>query len=174
MQAADEIYFSDNFFSAGITDIFDKNEYKIGQLDLKSAFTSSVDVIDPSGSIRLHAAFPLFSRRWVLKNKEDERIGDLSSTFSFFAKRFKYDAVGRGVYRVESEAFSHEFTMTEERGNNKIAVFEKISGFMGAPAYKLVNYSEVLSNDELIAVVMGVRMILKKRRNNNAVPPPGQ
>lgn len=174
MQATDEIYFSDNFFSAGTTDIFDKNEYKIGQLDLKSAFTSSVDVMDPSGSVRLHAAFPMFSRRWILKNKEDGRIGELRSTFSFFAKRFEYNAVGRGVYQVESEAFSHEFTITEERGNNKIAIFAKISGFMEAPAYKLVNYSEVLSNDELIAVVMGVRMILKKRRNNNAAPPPGQ
>ncbi|WP_158737394.1 hypothetical protein [Alteribacillus sp. YIM 98480] len=174
MQAANEIYFSDNFFSAGITDIFDKNENKIGKLDLKSAFTSSIDVMDPNGSIRLYAAFPLFSRRWVLKDKEDERIGELRSTFSFFAKRFEYETEGRGVYRVESEAFSHEFTITEERGNNKIAIFEKISGFMEAPAYKLINYSNVLSNDELIAVVMGVRMILKKRRNNSAGPPPGQ
>lgn len=38
------LYFKDNFFSSGITDIMDREGRVIGSLDLKSAFGSSLDV----------------------------------------------------------------------------------------------------------------------------------
>ncbi|MFB4165285.1 hypothetical protein ACE1TI_16110 [Alteribacillus sp. JSM 102045] len=45
---------------------------------------------------------------------EGERVGELRSLFSLFAKRFKYEAIGRGSYLVESEAFSQEESLPSQ------------------------------------------------------------
>ncbi len=41
-----ELYFRDNFFNAGRTDIVNARREPAGKLDLKSAFGSSLDVLD--------------------------------------------------------------------------------------------------------------------------------
>ncbi len=45
-----KVYFQDNFFSSGKTEIVDQNQQSLGELDLKSAFSSSVDVYDAAGT----------------------------------------------------------------------------------------------------------------------------
>ncbi|MDN8590450.1 hypothetical protein Q0V21_16880 [Paenibacillus sp. 11B] len=48
-----ELYFRDNFFNAGYTEIMnhEQEQEQAGHLDLKSAFGSSLDVFDNSGLI---------------------------------------------------------------------------------------------------------------------------
>lgn len=161
------LYFSDNFFSAGLTDIFDENKQKVGSLDLKSAFSSSVDVLDADEKVLMKGSFPFFSRRWTVTNHQDREIGSLKQRFSFFTKRYEYEAHNRGIYRIESEAFSKEYTVLDD-SDVVVAKFEKVSGFFESPMYRLSNHSENLQNQELVAVVMGVNMIIKRNRSNAA------
>ncbi|WP_409252973.1 hypothetical protein V1502_03315 [Bacillus sp. SCS-153A] len=160
-----ELYFSDNFFSSGRTDIFNSEKERVGELDLKSAFSASVDVLDNEGQILASGKFPFFGNRWIVSGKNGEELGELRQKWSFFAKKFQYHSVGKGTYTIESEAFSKEYTILDQQGAVSCS-FEKVSGFFSSPAYKLENKSANLSNQELVAVVMGVNAIQK--RNNAA------
>ena len=155
-------YFSDNFFSAGVTDIFNEEKVSIGRLDLKSAFTSSVDVLDLDGTIICAGKFRTFSNRWVITEGEVEN-GELKHKMSFLKKRFEYTSSNRNVVRIESESFSKEYRLSDENGN-RIAEFEKVSGLFQAPTFRLMNHSEQFTNAELITVVMGVHMINKRNQ----------
>lgn len=161
------IYFKDNFFSAGVTEIFNGDKQRIGSLNLKSAFTSSVDVLDKGGTVVVQGHFPFFSRRWVIGDKDGNELGNLRQRITFFSKKYEYEAVGRGVYKIESEVFSKEYDVFNGDGE-LIAEFRRISGFFESPVYQLTNNSEKLSNEEVIAMVMGVNMINKRNRNNAA------
>ena len=63
-------YFSDNFFSAGVTHILNEDNITIGTIDLKSVFTSSVDVLDLDGTIICQGKFRMFSNRWIITEGE--------------------------------------------------------------------------------------------------------
>lgn len=155
------IYFSDNFFSAGVTEIFNGNEEKIGSLDLKSAFSSSINVLNKEGELVVKAHFPFFSRRWIIEDYEDNEIGELKQRFAFFTKKFEYQSRQHGIYEIEGEAFSREYKIIDEN-KGVIAEFKKVSGLFEAPVYQLNQFANKLHNEELIAVIMGVYMIHKR------------
>lgn len=155
------IYFTDNFFSAGLTTIYDENKEEVGTLDLKSAFTSSIEVLDLEGKIVNKGYFPFFSRRWVIEDGNENELGALRQRLSFFSKRFEYNTHDQYTYQIKSEAFSRDYEVFDE-AENLVAEFKRISGFFSSPAFQLKNQSEKLSNEELIAVVMGVSMINKR------------
>jgi uncharacterized protein YxjI len=158
------LYFKDNFFSTGKTDIFNSSKEKVGELDLKSTFTSSVDVLDNDGNLVVSGKFSSFSNKWRLFDPSNQEIGVLKQKFTFFSKNYEYDAFDRGVYQIDSELFSYLYDISDEQ-SNQIAKFEKVSGIFSSPAYQLKNFTKKLSNEELIAVVMGVNAIQK--RNNS-------
>ncbi|RIW26838.1 hypothetical protein D3H55_23465 [Bacillus salacetis] len=162
---SDVLYFADNFFSSGRTEIYNAEKEVVGELDLKSAFSASVDVLNNDGSIMASGKFPFMGNRWVVAGKEGEDIGELRQKWAFFTKRFQYQSLGKGIFSIESEAFSKEYTILDDQGA-VICSFERVSGFFSTPAYKLENFSECLSNQELVTVVMGVNAIQK--RNNAA------
>lgn len=155
------IYFHDNFFSKGITDIFNSEKEKIGSLDLKSAFSSSVDVLDADGKVVVRGKFPFFSGKWLVMDARERELGLLKQRFSLFKKRYEYATDRRGVFQIESEAFSREYVIMDAR-ERVVAEFKKVNGFFQSPAFELVNQSDELGNEELIAVVMGVNMIMKR------------
>lgn len=160
------LYFKDNFFSAGRTEIFNSSKEKVGELDLKSAFSSSVDVLDKDGNQVVTGKFGVFSSKWRISDSNDHEVGILKQKFTLFSKKYEYDAYNRGVYLIESEPFSHLYEIFDEQ-TNQIGKFEKVSGFFSSPAYQLSTSNGKLATEELIAVVMGVNAI-RKRRNNNA------
>ena len=55
------LYFRDNFFSSGMTEIMNDSGVTMGELDLKSAFSASLDVCDLSGRRLCSGKFPFFS-----------------------------------------------------------------------------------------------------------------
>ncbi len=154
------IYFSDNFFSSGLTNIYDENQNEIGKLDLKSAFSSSLRVMDLSGNILTEGRFRFFSGKWSICDATNTEIGLLRQRFSFFTKKYEYEANGRGTYTIISESFSKEYRVLDTN-EHEVAHFVKTSGFFQSDAYKLTNQSNKLTNEELIAVVMGITMIIK-------------
>lgn len=158
------LYFKDNFFSAGQTEIFNSSKEIVGMLDLKSAFSSSIDVLDKNGSLFVSGKFTFFSNKWRVYEANEREIGVLKAKFSFFSKKFEYEAYGRGVFHIKSEAFSREYDVLDEQ-SNLIARFEKVSGFFAAPAFQLSNFNEIVTNEELIAVVMGVNAIQKRQQS---------
>ena len=159
------LYFADNFFSSGRTDIYNAEKERVGELDLKSAFSASLDVLNEKGQIIASGKFPFFGNRWMVSGKDGEELGELKQKWSFFSKKFQYHSIGNGTFSIESEAFSKEYTILDNQGA-VICSFEKVSGFFSSSAYKLENKSSNLSNQELVAVVMGVNAIQK--RNNAA------
>jgi uncharacterized protein YxjI len=160
------LYFQDNFFSAGRTEIFNSSKEMVGELDLKSAFSSSVDVLDKSGNVVVSGKFTFFSSKWWIFDSSDQEIGVLKQKLTFLSKKYEYEAYGRGTYFIESEPFSREYDISDEQ-SKQIGRFEKVSGFFSSPAYQLSNFIEKVTSEELIAVVMGVNAI-QKRRNNAA------
>ncbi|MCA0972852.1 hypothetical protein LCM20_19905 [Halobacillus litoralis] len=157
------VYFSDQFFSAGRTEIYNESRDRVGTLDLKSAFTSSVNIENQEGEVVIEAAFPFLSGRWSVSYPGGSELGSVKASFSFFSKRYCYET-DRGRFEIESPALSGEYTIYDE-SESTVAVFHKVSGFFQASAYELQNHSDSLATEELIAVVMGVNAIQKRRSN---------
>lgn len=160
-----ELYFRDNFFNAGYTEIMNGNQEQTGHLDLKSLFGSSLDVFGPAGLI-CSGRFGMLSNRWDVTSADGGHLGVLRARMSFFSKRFEYDAGPRGIYEVSAPAFSQEYDVTG-MGGRTVASFRRTSGWFSSGAFVLSNESEQLDTYELIAVVMGVHAI-NKRRNSAA------
>ena len=57
--------------------------------------------------------------------------------------------------------FSREYEIFDERGE-RVAHFEKISGFFSSGAFRLDNTAMKLNDYELVAVIMGVHAIHKR------------
>jgi len=155
------LIFRDNFFSAGITEIQNEAGAPAGRLDLKSAFSSSVEVYDGSGGLVCTGRFPFFSRKWIVSSPGDVELGNLRSRISLGSKRFEYDALHRGIYEIRSPLFSREYEIFDESGAS-VAHFEKISGFFSSGAFQLTNTAMKLNDYELAAVIMGVHSIQKR------------
>ncbi|WP_404452076.1 hypothetical protein LG329_17255 [Virgibacillus necropolis] len=163
----ESIYFTDNFFSAGKTEIYNGNQEEIGSLDLKSAFSSGVDILDREGNIVVKGSFRFLSSKWNVKDQNEQEIGKLKKRLSLFSKKYVYHSYHHGDYEINSEAFSKEYNILDQDGNT-VATFKKVSGFFRSPAFELNNHSSKLSTEELVAVVMGVNMIIKRNNNNAA------
>jgi hypothetical protein len=161
------VYFQDNFFSAGRTDIFNGSKEKVGELDLKSMFSSGVEVLDLNGSVKVSGKFPFFGLKWRIYDSHEQEIGALKQKLSFFSKKYEYDANGRGTYFIKSEAFSKQYDIYQDE-TTIVAKFEKVSGFFASPAFQLSNHSDQLTTEELIAVVMGVNAIQRRNNSNSA------
>jgi uncharacterized protein YxjI len=103
------VYFQDNFFSAGTTEIFNEAKEKVGSLDLKSMFSAGIEVLDLCGTVKVSGKFPFFGVKWRVYNQHGEELGALKQKLSFFAKRYEYEAHNRGTFTIHSEAFSKEY-----------------------------------------------------------------
>jgi hypothetical protein len=162
MDAA-KVYFNDNFFSSGETDIKDEREWKIGSLDLHSMFNSGITVKDALGKTMSRGKFRTFSNVWIVYDGTEREMGLLKAKFAFFSKRYAYESVRAGELYIESPAFSKEYEITTPAGDTA-AQFRKISGIFAAGAFELTNRTE-LPMEEMIAVVMGVHAIQKRQQN---------
>jgi hypothetical protein len=158
------VYFRDNFFSAGTTEIYNSSKEKVGELDLKSAFSSSIEVLDKNGKVIVIGRFPFMSSKWVVTDTNDYELGVLKGKISFLSKKYEYITDSRGGYYIEAEPFSYHYEIYDEQ-STLVASFEKVSGFFSSPAFQLSNYCEHLAAEELVAVVMGINAIQKRRRN---------
>jgi uncharacterized protein YxjI len=162
--AAMELYFKDNFFSAGNTQILDAAGTSVGTIDLQSMFTATLTIYGEDAAFRFKGKFRSFSRKWEVTDANHSTIGVLRSRFTLFSKRYEYDAGGRGVYEIESPAFSYSYSILDAN-EKEVASFEKTSSWLQSGAFCLRNYSSDLDSYELIAVVMGVQSIQKAARN---------
>ncbi|KZE69228.1 hypothetical protein AWM68_02875 [Fictibacillus phosphorivorans] len=158
------VYFNDSFFSSGRTEIYNASQEKLGELDLKSAFSSSVNVENEKGEIVVEGGFPFFSSRWIITQADGTELGEVKSSFAFFSKRFRY-STNDHTYEIESPAFSKEYTILDDN-KAEVATFRKINGFFQSAAFELTNHSDVLRTEELIAVVMGVNAIEKRNQSS--------
>ncbi|WKL00173.1 hypothetical protein Q0F98_23680 [Paenibacillus amylolyticus] len=73
-----ELYFRDNFFNAGYTEIMNPNQEQAGHLDLKSVFGSSLDVSDNSGLV-CSGKFRMLTNRWDITAADGRHLGVLVS-----------------------------------------------------------------------------------------------
>lgn len=166
MLNAKTVFFSDNFFSAGRTDILNDQKEKIGEIDLKSAFSSSIDVLDLNGVIVVNGKFPVFGNRWKIYNQSNREIGEVKVKFTFLAQKYEYQVYGGKAFTIQAEPFSRKYEIFNDH-QELIAKFAKVSGFFSAAAFQLSSFTEEISVEELVAVVMGVNAI-QKRRNSSA------
>jgi len=158
------LYFNENFFSTGITDIYNEAKEKVGKLDLKSMFSSGVDVLDLQGNIIASGKFPFLSSKWKISNQSGQEIGSLRGRFSLFSKKYEFDAYGKNTFYIKSGGFSKLYEVYKDE-TTLVCKFEKISGFFSSPAFRLESFTSELSPEELILIVMGVHAI--QRRNNS-------
>jgi len=161
-----ELYFKDNFFNAGYTEIMNAKQEHAGSLDLKSAFGSSLNVNNVEGALVCSGSFRLLSNKWEITAADGSRLGVLRHRLSFFSKKFEYETEDRGIYEIFSPAFSKEYSITDEYGT-AVAQFDKINGWFESGAFCLRNESENLDSYELVAVVMGVHETNKRESNTH-------
>jgi len=162
-----ELYFKDNFFNAGETSIMDASGASAGTLHLQSMFSATLSVYSSNNALIYSGKFRFFSSKWEVQDAADSIIGVLRSRFTFFSKRYEYDAGERGIFQIESPAFSYVYTITDVSGK-EVASFEKTSTWLQSGAFRLHNLSTELDSYELIAVVMGVHSIQKAASNASA------
>ncbi|GIP34105.1 hypothetical protein [Paenibacillus sp. J2TS4] len=157
------VFIRDNFMSAGETEITDAEGQVVGLLDLQSAFTSSVRVLDQDGRLQVTGGFRFFSNRWTVSGPNGEERGTVRMKMSLWNKRFVYETSAK-TYIITSPAFSRNYEIHDEL-EAPAASFERVSGMFSSGAYRVEN-SGKLPTAEWIAVVMGVHNIQK--RNNHA------
>ncbi|NGM85252.1 hypothetical protein G5B47_22875 [Paenibacillus sp. 7124] len=158
-----ELYFRDNLFSAGVTEILNEQGESIGQIDLKSAFGSAIDVYGPNGQLLYKGHFPFFSGKWEITDGGGGQFGVLRNRFSMFTKKFTYETDGRGSYDITSPAFSKEYEVSDE--SKIVAHFKQVNGWFSSGAFVLNNQSDHLDTYELVAVIMGMHEIQKRHRD---------
>lgn len=159
-----ELYFRDNFFNAGRTDIVNARREPAGTLDLKSAFGSSLDVLDLKRESCLQRKVPVHVNQMGGDGGGRKPAGRAETPSQFHVEKFIYESEGRGIYEIFSPAFFKEYSITDERGL-AVAQFEKVNGWFESGAFCLRNESERLGSYELIAVVMGVHETNKRMSN---------
>jgi uncharacterized protein YxjI len=164
-----KLYFSDTFFSTGKTDILTEEEEKIGEIDLKSMFSSSVDILNGKQEVLVSGKFPMLGIHWKVLDRDGTELGKLKEKFAFFSKKYSYEAYDRDTFFIDSELFSKEYVIKREADEAVIATFKKVSGIFSSAAYELDNHSNTLTSPELIAVIMGVNAIQKRNNSSNAV-----
>ncbi|WP_240666615.1 hypothetical protein [Longirhabdus pacifica] len=161
-----KLFFKDNFFNAGETEILNESAELIGMLDLKSAFGSSLEICDSKRNLICSGSFPFFSSKWKVIDSHDNQLGLLRARLSMFSKKFEYETEDSSLYEIKSPAFSKSYEVFKNDGTC-IAQFEKVNGWLQSDAYCLDNHSEHIDDYELIAVIMGVNAI-QKRQNNSS------
>ncbi|MFB9328472.1 hypothetical protein ACFFSY_21275 [Paenibacillus aurantiacus] len=159
-----ELYFRDNFFNSGTTDILSGDQEKIGEVDLLSSFGSSLEVFDGAGGALYSGEFPFFSGKWTITGADGTACGRLRDRIAFFSKKFEYEAYGRGVYEIRAEAFSSEYEIRDEQGQ-LAATFEKVSGWFSSSAYRLSCAPTSVDAYEWVAVILGMNEIQKRQRS---------
>ncbi|NBD23342.1 hypothetical protein [Paenibacillus glycinis] len=159
-----KLYFRDNFFNAGVTEIVNEEKEHAGEVDLRSLFGSGLDVYDGGGRKAYSGGFPLLSGKWSVSGPSGDECGVLRARMSFLTKRFEYEAYGRGEYEITAGAFSREYQITEADGS-MAASFSRVNGFFEASAYCLDNYADAVDAYEWVAVILGMHEIQKRRRN---------
>ncbi|TLS54077.1 hypothetical protein FE782_01650 [Paenibacillus antri] len=157
------LYFRDNFFSAGMTEILNEREQRVGHVDLKSAFGSSIEVYGQDGRLLYQGSFPIFSNKWQVTDANGGQVGVLKSRLTFFSKKYTYDTAGRGSYEIVSPAFSREYDITD--GSGMVARFEQVNGWFSSGAFLLNNRCVDLDSYELVAVILGMHAIQKRQRS---------
>jgi len=156
-----KLMFRDRFFSSGETEIFSESQKLLGTLDLRSAFTSTVDVYDQTGAIRCSGRFPMLSNKWEVTGSHGESLGLLRERMTLFSKKFTYETDRRGEYDITSEAFSKEYEIYDMQ-ERLVAKFEQTSSWFESGAYCLDNQSSRLDDYELVAVIMGMHEIQQR------------
>ncbi|GLX71247.1 hypothetical protein [Paenibacillus glycanilyticus] len=155
-----QLYFRENFWNAGTTEILDEQENQIGHLDMRSAFSSAIDIYDSKGQLLYNGRFPFFSGKWEVSGADEEQVGVLRSRLSFFSKKYSYETIGRGDYEIISPAFSREYDIIDE-SENVVAQFKQVNGWLSSGAFVLDNQCEFLDPYELVAVIIGMHAIQK-------------
>lgn len=161
---ATTVYFENNFFSMGLTDIWDEQERRIGRLDLQDLFSSGVTVLDLHGKELASGAFRFFSNTWVVKDGDGNEAGELRGKFAFLASKYEYEHMRFGAFPIASEMFSQQYSI-ETADGDPAASFERTNHVLGPASFRLHNVSE-LPTAEWIAVVMGVHAIQQRRRSS--------
>jgi hypothetical protein len=156
------VYFSDRFFSSGITEIVDEQGCRVGELDLQSMFTSGVHVLDEMGNLSHSGKFRFFSNSWIITDRNEVELGTLKAKFSLFSKKYLYLS-HHGEFLIESPAFSREYTVCSRNGE-LAAQCARTDSMLGAGSFMLTNHSSV-PVEELILVVMGIHAIQKRRQS---------
>ncbi|TVX98699.1 hypothetical protein [Cohnella terricola] len=159
------LYFRDNFFNAGKTVILNEDNVPVGEVDLRSAFGSALDVFGPDGRQLYGGKFPMLSNKWIVMDGSGGERGLLRYRMSFLSKRYEYERYGYGVYEITSPAFSREYEVLDEKGT-RAASFERVNSWYESSAYRLTAYAADIDPYEWVAVVLGMHEIEKRHRQS--------
>ncbi|MFD0715421.1 hypothetical protein [Paenibacillus sp. GCM10027626] len=159
------LYFRDNFFSAGVTEIMNEQGERIGEVDLKTMFGSSLDIRELDGKLVCHGSFRFFSNKWEVTDGGERLLGVLRARMAMFSKKFEYASENNQTYYINSPAFSKAYEIKDHQ-EQIVAAFERTSNWLMPSAFRLDNITHALDDYELIAVVLGVNAIHK--RHNDA------
>ncbi|MBP2000748.1 uncharacterized protein YxjI [Paenibacillus shirakamiensis] len=161
-----ELYFRDNFFNAGRTEIMNEAGQPAGSVDLRSTFGSALDIYDYTGSIVCSGKLRFMANRWDLTAPSGSPLGTVRERLSFLSKRYEYDAgEGRGVYEITCPLFSKEYSIVSMTGD-VVARFIQTSRWLESGAYCLQNGSQLLDEYVLVGVVMGVHTMQKNTQGS--------
>jgi hypothetical protein len=158
-----KLFFRDNFFSSGETEVVNEQGEHAGVIDLRSAFSSSLDVYGPDRQAIYCGKFKFLSGKWYVLRGDGTECGTLRARFALFQKRFEYTN-SSGVYEITSPAFAREYEIIDSTGST-VASFQRTNGMFQSGAFVLDNFAERFDSYELIAVIMGIYQIQKAASN---------
>jgi len=162
------LYFRDNFFNAGRTEIVNENQEPIGEIDLRNAFGSSLEVFGRDGGGPLFGGkFRMMSNKWRVTDSSGEECGVLRYRFTFMSKRYEYDRYGEGVFEITSPAFSRDYEVRNAKGELVVS-FQKVSGWFESTAFRLTVHSGRIDGYEWVSVIMGMHEIRKRQNSAGA------
>jgi|GEM_PF-1245206 len=155
-----DLYFNERTWTKGLSDILNSKGEKVGVIDLKSAWTSSIAIYDASDALICTGNFRTFSLKWDVKDAKGKNMGTIRDSSSFFKRKYQYETEGRGVYTIEIAPFMGACTVVDAY-RSIAATFQQINGWLQADAFRLRNHSPWLNHYELIAIIFGMHQINK-------------
>ncbi len=161
------LYFRDNFFNAGRTEIVNEYKEQVGLVDLRGAFGSAMDVFGGDGGPLFGGKFRLLSNKWAVTDANGQECGVLRYRMSFLSKRYEYDRYGVGLFEITSPAFSRDYEIRDGKGGLVVS-FQKVSGWFESSAFCLTVHNGWVDGYEWVAVIMGMHEIQKRHRHSGA------
>ncbi|KMK75277.1 hypothetical protein [Alkalihalobacillus pseudalcaliphilus] len=161
------VYFREKFFSRGITEILDKDNHKIGYLELKSGFRTRASILDENQREMMRGELKGFTSKWLMEDYQGQELGYVKQNYWSWNKKYHYNkAQDDQAYLFQAPVFSEAYQIQDGDGQ-VVGEVKRVSFFFSAPAYELTNRSLELSTEELILAITGVNAL--NRMYNAAV-----
>jgi len=167
------VILQDKFFEIGESPIYNGEHDIIGQVAYKLSIANKFEILQDhhvvySGSSKLFALMP----KMVISDGHGNEVGLIQRKFTLFSKRYHYIQKNGTTYEISGNILDRKFNILRIDSTPVVRVHTTSSFFSLRPHTFALEFVETdIDMWEAIAVVQGVRMMVKDENNSSNSAP---